>query len=197
MVYGNHSEKGSRPTIQDHLALHVSWLHGNELTVSDQSEHAGPKAPRQIRVLVKDDVIAVELRQQRHDGSYYVQRQQIALTWTACHYGGKRLWFICPTRHCERRIGTLFLSDDNVFRCRHCLKLAYASQRQTIEDRAAHSANHIRRRLGWAPGILSPVGGKPKGMHQKTFNKLVAKHDDFAATVLCHISACRNELGNL
>jgi hypothetical protein len=41
-------------------------------------------------------------------------------------------------------------------------------------------ADTIRRRLGWEPGILNGDGGKPKGMHWRTFERLKAEHDDFA-----------------
>lgn len=33
-------------------------------------------------------------------------------------------------------------------------------------------ADRIRRRLGWDAGIANPSGGKPKGMHWRTFARL-------------------------
>ena len=38
-------------------------------------------------------------------------------------------------------------------------------------------ADKIRRRLGWPAGIANPTGGKPKGMHWKTFDRLRLQHD--------------------
>lgn len=38
----------------------------------------------------------------------------------------------------------------------------------------------IRRRFGWEAGIASPEGGKPKGMHWRTFERLKAEHDALA-----------------
>jgi hypothetical protein len=64
-----------------------------------------------------------------------------------------------------------------IFACRHCHKLAYACQRETDDDRAMRRADTIRRRLGWKAGIANPKGGKPKGMHWRTFERLTAEHD--------------------
>ena len=41
-------------------------------------------------------------------------------------------------------------------------------------------ADTIRRRLGWGAGIANPEGGKPKGMHWRTFERLKAEYAAFA-----------------
>ena len=33
--------------------------------------------------------------------------------------------------------------------------------------------------MGWEAGILNGDGGKPKGMHWRTFNRLHTEHNDF------------------
>jgi hypothetical protein len=38
-------------------------------------------------------------------------------------------------------------------------------------------ADRIRDKLGWEPGILNGDGIKPKGMHWRTLQRLVAEHD--------------------
>ncbi|XFB08130.1 hypothetical protein AAGT13_09390, partial [Azotobacter salinestris] len=48
----------------------------------------------------------------------------VPVTWTPCHLGGERPWFLCP--YCGRRVAKLYLQS--VFACRHCLRLNYASQ---------------------------------------------------------------------
>ena len=63
------------------------------------------------------------------------------------------------------------------FSCRHCCGLAYASQKEGKGDRATRQADTIRKRMGWEAGILNGVGGKPKGMHWKTFLQLKTRHD--------------------
>jgi hypothetical protein len=52
-------------------------------------------------------------------------RERILLTSTNCHGGGHRLWFLCPG--CRSRRAILYLEQE-LFRCRWCNKLAYASQ---------------------------------------------------------------------
>jgi hypothetical protein len=49
---------------------------------------------------------------------------------TTCNYGGKRLWFQCPS--CLRRCRVLYFNQmgnfPDTFQCRECLNLAYPSQ---------------------------------------------------------------------
>ncbi len=46
----------------------------------------------------------------------------IRLTWVDCHLGGKRHWFICPLKICNRRVAILY--GGSVFSCRRCYNLA-------------------------------------------------------------------------
>jgi hypothetical protein len=41
----------------------------------------------------------------------------------------------------------------------------------------ARRAETIRRRLSWDASILSLRGGKPKGMHWRTYERLTAKYE--------------------
>jgi Zn-finger protein len=53
---------------------------------------------------------------------------RIETTSTPCHFGGKRLWFICP--FCKRRVGTLYKppAKDELL-CRKCHGLGYSRSR--------------------------------------------------------------------
>jgi hypothetical protein len=60
--------------------------------------------------------------------------QQVPITWTDCHFGGRRPWFVCSVysdgQHCGRRVAVLY-GAGNYFACRHCYELAYESQQGT------------------------------------------------------------------
>ena len=109
------------------------------------------------------------------DGEWQAKRYAVEIAWTACHYGGQRAWWLCPGAGCERRVAVLY--GANALACRHCHDLAYKSQRQTSDDRAYKRANKLRARLGWSPGVIHGPGGKPKGMHWRTFWRLHARYD--------------------
>lgn len=102
----------------------------------------------------------------------------VGLDWTACTYGGRRAWFLCPAAGCGRRVATLY--GGAMFACRHCHRLAYRSRRESAEVRAGRRADKIRDRLDWAPGILNPAGDKPKGMRWKTYSRLVEEYETSA-----------------
>ena len=97
--------------------------------------------------------------------------QTIYLSRTSCHYGGERLWFLCP--NCNKRVAVLHELDEN-YLCRHCHRLPYSSQRGILYDRLLSKLRKLRKRLGAAHDIFQPVYDKPKGMHWKTFKWLVA-----------------------
>ena len=37
--------------------------------------------------------------------------------------------------------------------------------------------NKLRKRLGWEAGLLNGNGGRPKGMHWETYERLERRHD--------------------
>lgn len=110
-----------------------------------------------------------------------VVRQAVMLDTTPCTLGGSRPWFCCPT--CAKRVAVIY-GVGRLFACRRCKRLAYASQGEGDDDRAARRAERIRKRLGWAPGILNGPGHRPKGMHWRTYWRLTAEHDTLMAVTL-------------
>lgn len=100
-------------------------------------------------------------------------RYPIQLTKTSCNYGGHRYWWLCPS--CSKRVAVLYCAGTYV--CRHCIGANYGSQLQQPIDRLFSRADAIRQRLGWRSGIAYGNGSKPKGMHSKTFDRLVNEHD--------------------
>ena len=89
----------------------------------------------------------------------------------------------------------LYIGGSGIFACRHCYKLAYASQRETTDNRATRRADRIRDRLGWEAGILNREGDKPKGMHWRTFERLHAEHTEFVNASLAGMMRKFGRLG--
>ncbi|MFN7822754.1 MAG: hypothetical protein ACK5PO_07370 [Bacteroidota bacterium] len=83
---------------------------------------------------------------------------------TPCHYGGTRAWFRCPT--CTRRVAIVYWRGGRSFGCRVCWQLAYRSQSQDALARSISREARITARLT-EPGL------RPKGMHRKTFARIL------------------------
>lgn len=98
--------------------------------------------------------------------------ETISVEQTPCRYGGTRPYFRCPGVvdgvACKRRVSKLY-GPGKFFLCRHCYRLAYASQSEGPWDRALRRGNKIRRRLGGDPGMAAPFPPRPKGMWRRTY----------------------------
>jgi hypothetical protein len=111
-------------------------------------------------------------------GEWKSIQQKVPITLTACHLGGQRPWFVCSVynngRYCGRRAAILYAAGE-LFACRRCHGLSYASQQQTPLYRNLEKARTIRMRLGGTADLLAPFPAKPKGMHRRTFQRLRAR----------------------
>ena len=131
-----------------------------------------------INLRVEADRVVLDYRNQnRHHngGEWEPMNYAVRLDWTSCGFRGQRVWWRCPAVGCGRRVAVLH--GGRVFACRQCNRLAYRSQREADDDRATRRADKLRDRLGWDPGILNGDGGKPKGMHWRTYWRLRAEHN--------------------
>ena len=90
------------------------------------------------------------------------------LAFTRQHFGGKRLWIVCPS--CERRCRVLY--GGRYFRCRQCYRATYESQYERIRARGLGSAQRVREKLGGNPGMAYAFPAKPKGMHWRKYRRL-------------------------
>jgi hypothetical protein len=97
--------------------------------------------------------------------------ERIGIEWTFCNFGGERPWWTCP--HCRRRCAIVYASGPSPFVCRLCASLTYETSQSDAYARANCKVNKRRERLGWERGAPSPP--KPKGMHRRTWMRLVAE----------------------
>lgn len=124
-----------------------------------------------ISMQVGNDAVTLRYRVTDQFGQGRDYSYPVRIEWTPCNYGGRRAWWVCPD--CGRRVAVLY--GGRKYSCRHCHDLAYKSTRTAPGAECYARANKIRARLGWGGGVASPMGGKPKGMHWKTYGRLLCQ----------------------
>lgn len=135
-----------------------------------------------IQVQYEKDRLVLVYRSLAPSGQWQDRRLAVPLVHTACGFGGERPWFLCP--NCGLRVAILYLGGSGAFSCRHCLDLAYPSSREETLDRAFRRVDKLRARLRWTPGIAHGAGPKPRGMHWRTYERLVLEHERLAAVTM-------------
>jgi len=138
----------------------LTWSRGGEVIAS-------------IGFGAEEGAVRLMYKVREHDGVWEEMDYRVHLDWTACNYGGSRVWFRCPS--CYGRVALLY--GGKVYACRHCYQLVYDCQRETVGGRAIRRAGKLRERLQWEPGILNDDGWKPKWMRWQTFHRLSARHN--------------------
>jgi len=106
------------------------------------------------------------------DGGIDRRRVLLAIVPAALTFG-TRWWVRCPV--CNRRCGMLYLlTPRDQWQCRVCARLGYFTKRLSRTGRLTHRAETlVRHRLGaeWTPYSSPPT--RPKGMHRRTYRRLV------------------------
>jgi hypothetical protein len=126
-----------------------------------------------LHTSVRPDGLWVEWRTRASgESTWHAFNRLLTLERTAMHLGGERVWWHCP--RCDRRVAVIFGGRE--LACRHCWGLTYRCRNETREDSASRQANKLRRKLGWPAGILNDIGGRPKGMHRRTYLRLLNEH---------------------
>ncbi len=155
------------------------WFRPGLCFVSEWSQDG--KVIASVNVRTEPGRIALTYHNRGNDGLWQKMEYPVSITWTPCHYGGARAWFICPAQGCGRRVAILYVG--RVFVCRDCYQLAYGSQRNKPIQRAIAKAQKIRRRLGGDERLFAPFPGKPKGMHWSTYERLRRQEEAASATL--------------
>jgi hypothetical protein len=128
-----------------------------------------------IRIRAEANRLHLSYRVRSGGGDWQDVDEPVALVRVPCRFGGSRPYFVCPGVlngvHCGRRVAKLS-GPGRYFLCRHCYRLAHASQSEGGWDRALRRANKIRQRLGGDAGMAAPFPTKPKGMWRRTYERL-------------------------
>jgi hypothetical protein len=85
--------------------------------------------------------------------------------------GGKRAWFVCPA--CKDSVSKLYYRGE-AWKCHSCSNLVYASQRMRKRSR-------LTKKQEWLSNFVGR--GRPKGMHQKTYERHVRELHDLTSDV--------------
>ena len=133
-----------------------------------------------INVETEQYRVTLKCRSRRYGGDWASVKQRFPVAWTPCRFGGERPWFICSVNadgtYCGRQVTKLYHAG-RLFACRHCYRLAYASQQESAHERGLRKAQTIRMRLGGTATMLDDVPEKPKGMHWRTYERLCRVQD--------------------
>jgi hypothetical protein len=178
---GRRLHTGARSTMDDFVRIDVRrWAREGLLNPGRQSIWTwmrGGQPSASITVLAEHEAVVVEYRYRSE-----ARRYRIPVIRTPCYLGGSRPWFVCPSGTCGRHVAVLF--GGRIFACRHCHNLVYPSSNESRRDRAIRRADKIRARLRWKPGVANAREGIPRGMHFKTFMRLLAEYDRAVAQVI-------------
>lgn len=170
------SRAREKNTVEDHRALDIRSLQRDGVLVAGWRGNWQWSRDGEVRASIGLEVESLE-RVRLHyqvtiQGETEAKDYPVVITWTSCHLGGNRPWFLCPC--CWRRVAKLY--SYGMFACRHCLRLNYRSQQASKRDVASDRSFRLRDALGCDEGFLSIPAQcipKPKGMHWRTFNRKI------------------------
>jgi hypothetical protein len=128
-----------------------------------------------INLRAEYDRLHLSYRVRIGGGEWEDVAESVRIVRLPCRLGGARHYFMCPGVvngiACGRRVSKLH-GPGRYFLCRHCYRLAHASQSEAAWDRTMRRANKIRQRLGGDPSMAAPFPPKPKGMWRRTYERL-------------------------
>jgi hypothetical protein len=97
--------------------------------------------------------------------------------YTVTNFSGRRRWVQCLS--CHRRCRVPYGGAH--FRCRRCHGLRYESQYEPSWLSGTSRAQKIRERYGGSGSLDEPFPERPKGMHRRTYDRLVAQDERLTA----------------
>ena len=166
-----------------------------------------PDFDADIVEIVATNELALRYEVTHPDGRRESVHQRVSLTWQALHLGGHRPWFSCPVCG-RRTAIVYAGRGASRFACRKCYNLAYRVENGSISDRWGRRHQRLWKLLGrdlaaedgrWmvirrlgleneSPAFLRamgleeedlwPVWGKPRHMHWRTYDRVLARIHD-------------------
>jgi hypothetical protein len=128
-----------------------------------------------INLRADADRLQLSYRVRIGGGEWKDVEETVRVVRVPCRFGGTRPYFICPGVvngvTCGRRVAKLH-GPGRYFLCRHCYRLAHASQSEGAWDRAMRRANKIRQHLGGQAGMAATFPDRPTGMWRRTYERL-------------------------
>jgi len=164
----------TKSTAESQKRINIFWLKKNKslnpgssgsLSWSCRGEQSGS-----IGYRMKENSMVLIYKHRQRDGEWEEVEQIIPFDWTSCHFGGKRIWFKCP--FCKRRVAIIY-GTGKYFACRKCNNLTYQSCNEPDFQRMLDKAYKLKEKLGGEAGLETLMPSKPKGMHKKTYQKLL------------------------
>lgn len=128
-----------------------------------------------ISMRAEADRLHLSYRVRIGGGEWEDVAETVRIVRVACRLGGTRPYFICPGVvngiPCGWRVAKLH-GPGRSFLCRHCYRLAHASQSEGALDRMHRRAHKLKQRLGGDPGTNFFFPQRPKGMWRRTYERL-------------------------
>ncbi len=179
-----------RDTCESYSSISIAYLRANDLLKPGKratlswSRFGQPVSS--IGIEYTSWGLALEYNSRSSAGGEWRQIREV-IPWdrTEQPFGGTRLWFRCLS--CNRRCGVVYGGQH--YRCRKCWQLSYASQQEAYRVPGLARARTIRRKLGGSEGIDDAFPKRPKGMHQRTYQRLQSECFDVEGNVSERVAA--------
>lgn len=170
MGSGRRCRYGTKGTVDASYRLDIRYLKRQGMLRSGYyslswNRNGEPSGNVNIRVVADVSMTVIYRWRGNSSEEWQSKEQAVRLARTACAFGGSRPWFVCP--YCYRRVSVVVVDGVHVA-CRHCLKLTYSSCNGDRIDRSWSKRDKYKVKLGGDKGLHQ----KPKGMHQRTWQRL-------------------------
>lgn len=175
-----------RPVADSAMRIDFAWMLREGLAVPNQvrtgnlhwTRNGEPSGNISYTCDMRDlDAARLELRftvTQRLTGETRDYVQQVMLSYSVPHFGGKRWWMHCPVN--GERVGKLYCPiGSETFASRTAYKIGYQSQRSAKRDKPFEALFRLQKRLGCREGWEQPIR-RPKGMWRRTYVRLEQRY---------------------